>query len=194
MASGAVPVDPVPAATALIVRDGASGTEVVMVRRPPGGMFGDLWVFPGGVVDRADGAGRGEDAAARRAAVRESREEVGMDLDAEKAVFVSRWITPVWSPRRYDTRFYLIPAGDELEPAVTPGEVEEGRWVAAAEALRLHGAGEWEMILPTLEHLRWLDDLGSVEAAARAAGSADDQPYEPLLAEDGSLIARLLPR
>jgi 8-oxo-dGTP pyrophosphatase MutT (NUDIX family) len=193
MATGGVPVDPVPAATALIVRDGAAGIEVVMVRRPPGGMFGDLWVFPGGVVDGVDGSDR--DQAGRRAAVRESLEEVGIELEELDAVFVSRWITPVWAPRRYDTRFYLIPAPGGLEPSVTPGEIEEGRWVGAAEALQLHESGEWEMILPTLEHLRWLNDLGSVGAAAgTAANVADLEPIEPTLAEDGSLIARFLPR
>lgn len=190
-----MPVDPVPAATALIVRDGAAGVEVVMVRRPPGGMFGDLWVFPGGVVDGADANGSDGDVAARHAAVRESQEEVGIELDADDAVFVSRWITPVWAPRRYDTRFYLIPANEGLEPAIAQGELQEGRWVGAGQALRFYAAGEWDMILPTLEHLRWLDDLGSVASAARVASSAgDEEPIEPTLAEDGSLIARLLPR
>ena len=164
-----------------------------MVRRPPGGVFGDLWVFPGGVVDGADGGG--VDQAARRAAVRETREEVGIGLAAADAVFVSRWITPVGTPRRYDTRFYLVPAPGRAEPAVTPGEIEEGRWVAVAEALRLYDKGEWEMILPTLEHLRWLQDLGSVEAAARKAeDAAEEEPIQPVVADDGSLIARRLPR
>ncbi len=45
---------PKPAATVLIVRDGA-GLEVLMVRRSAGMAFGaDAWVFPGGKVASAD--------------------------------------------------------------------------------------------------------------------------------------------
>ncbi len=43
-----------PAATLLLVRDGAAGLEVFMVRRPSTADFGGMYVFPGGKVDAAD--------------------------------------------------------------------------------------------------------------------------------------------
>lgn len=53
----APPVVPRPAATTLIVRDGAAGLEVLMVRRSPNASFmPGAYVFPGGAVDAADGA------------------------------------------------------------------------------------------------------------------------------------------
>ncbi|MGH9042240.1 MAG: NUDIX hydrolase [Acidimicrobiia bacterium] len=44
-----------PAATLMLVRDGADGIEVLMLRRNPAAVFAaDAWVFPGGAVDAAD--------------------------------------------------------------------------------------------------------------------------------------------
>jgi len=51
------PVAPRPAATTLIVRDGAAGLEVLMVRRSLQASFmPGAYVFPGGAVDAADGS------------------------------------------------------------------------------------------------------------------------------------------
>jgi 8-oxo-dGTP pyrophosphatase MutT (NUDIX family) len=52
---GVAPPTPLPAATIALVRDGESGTEVLLLRRPPHSSFApDNWVFPGGRVDAAD--------------------------------------------------------------------------------------------------------------------------------------------
>jgi recombination protein RecT len=98
-----------PAATTLILRDGAPGLEVLMVRRSPQASFmPGAYVFPGGAVDAADGAPEclardDEDAARLRqrigdvlavgdlgaayavAALRECFEECGLWLGADKA-------------------------------------------------------------------------------------------------------------
>ena len=50
-----------PAATVMLVRDGASGVEVFLMERSAHGMFGGLHVFPGGKVDGADHAKRWND-------------------------------------------------------------------------------------------------------------------------------------
>jgi 8-oxo-dGTP pyrophosphatase MutT (NUDIX family) len=42
------------AATVLLLRDGPSGVEVLMVHRHAEMHFGDAWVFPGGKIDAAD--------------------------------------------------------------------------------------------------------------------------------------------
>jgi len=42
----------------MLVRDGGEGVEVFLMQRSAHGMFGGLHVFPGGKVDRADGASR----------------------------------------------------------------------------------------------------------------------------------------
>src|SRR5437764_9958576 len=80
------------AATVILLRGGSSELEVLLVRRTPEARFmGGVWVFPGGAVDEAEGAG---DEAHRAAAVRELHEEAGIALD-DPATLVkfSRWIT-----------------------------------------------------------------------------------------------------
>ena len=50
------PVDAVPAATVVLLRDGAAGPEVLLMRRHrQSGFVPGAWVFPGGRVDPADG-------------------------------------------------------------------------------------------------------------------------------------------
>jgi len=93
-----VPADARPAASLLLLRDGAAGLEVLMLRRAErdGDLRSGACVFPGGVLDARDRAAHGccvggDDAALSRrfgmaegaldyavAAVRESFEEVGL--------------------------------------------------------------------------------------------------------------------
>src|SRR5260221_4220681 len=61
----------VPAATVVLVRDGADGLETLLLRRNSKIAFGGMWVFPGGRIDESDWRGvgaRDELAAAPRAA------------------------------------------------------------------------------------------------------------------------------
>ena len=58
------------AATVVLVRDGATGLECLMLRKTSGQAFGGLWVFPGGRVEEDDGPGYdGARAVARAAAM-----------------------------------------------------------------------------------------------------------------------------
>ncbi len=69
-----------PASTVMLVRDGADGIEVFMLRRTIAAAFaGGAYVFPGGKVDAADGEIE-SDAAYRVAAIREVYEEAGVLL------------------------------------------------------------------------------------------------------------------
>ena len=65
-----------PAATVIVLRDGADGPETLMLRKNSKIAFGGMWVFPGGKVDAEDWDGADDDvAAAANAAVREAAEE-----------------------------------------------------------------------------------------------------------------------
>ena len=71
-------VDPVPAASVILLRDGAQGLEVLMLRRTSKASFGPgAWVFPGGRIDPGDGADPTSMEAARQGAARETMEEAG---------------------------------------------------------------------------------------------------------------------
>src|SRR5512147_768608 len=139
-----------PAATVVLLRDRADGFEVLLVRRNAQLSFhGGAWVFPGGRLDAADyAAGSDTIAAARSAAVREAREEAGLVLTPDALVLVSRWITPVPLPKRFDTWFFAG-LGDDAPVEVDGGEIHEHRWTAVADALAAQRAGEIELPPPT---------------------------------------------
>ena len=147
----------VPAATVVPLREGGAGLEVLLLRRSSRGAFGGMWVFPGGQVDAQDmdagdmdagdtdaGAapGRGVESeirAARRAAVREAKEEADLELDQSSLVTHSFWLPPAEAPRRFATWFFLAPAGGEI--VVDHGEIREHRWLTPSEAMESRDRG-----------------------------------------------------
>jgi 8-oxo-dGTP pyrophosphatase MutT (NUDIX family) len=158
------------AGTAVLVRDSADGgIEVLMIRRPAQGSFADAWVFPGGKVedsDRRDGAEEIDDA--RRAAIRETREEVGLEIDALRPL--SQWHPPAEAPTRIRTWFFVAPAPD-ASPVPSPEEVVEYAWTTPAAALARHATREWTLFPPTWMTLHGLSvavDADAVLAEASA--------------------------
>ena len=55
-------------------------------------------------------------------------------LDARDFTFTGRWLTPPFSPRRFDTWFFLVNCPQKQEPRVAPGELETGEWTTARAA------------------------------------------------------------
>ena len=161
-----------------------------MVRRPPRGFFGGVWVFPGGTVDPGDHLDDDVDLEQgfRRAAVRELAEEVGMVVAVDSLAFVSRWVTPAIFPRRYDTHFYLAPLASIVPLTLAIDELEEAAYITPAAALGAHQAQQWPMVLPTLAHLRWLARFTTIDQALEATTRARFDPVSPAIAADGSLV------
>ena len=104
-----VPVaQPRPAATVVLLRAGAGGPEVLMVRRHRSSSFmADAYVFPGGRVEASDGEG---EAAFPVAAARELAEEANLTVDPATLVPFAHWITPSAEGKRFDARFFVAAA------------------------------------------------------------------------------------
>ncbi|MEM7142323.1 MAG: NUDIX hydrolase [Actinomycetota bacterium] len=178
-------VPALPAASVLIVDD-RPDLHVLIGQRRPGSIFvGGMIVFPGGGVDPGDT----EPAARRRvpaafvpemdaaagaaflhAAIRETEEEVGLDIAGPGPVepgdfpHVGHWITPRDSPRRYDTHFFLARSrGGEVVPDGI--ELTDAWWERPSDVLDRIDAGDLEAILPTIEFLRSLSEYRNVADA-----------------------------
>ena len=162
---GEVPA--IPAATVVVLRDGTSGLETLMLRRNSRIAFGGMWVFPGGRVDDADRTGVDDDVdAARNAAVREAREETALEVDPGAMVLFAHWIPPPIAPKRFATWFFAAGAGTG-EHAIDEGEIVEGEWMTPTTALDRHHEGEIELAPPTWVTLHTLLDLPDVDRALR---------------------------
>ncbi len=165
---------PVAAATVILLRAAGGGIETLMLRRNARLEFaGGMWVFPGGRVDTADRAGLAPDdeiGAARRAAVREAREEAGLVVAPASMLPFSHWTPPSIAPKRFFTWFFIgeAPAGAVV---VDRGEIQDHAWMRPADALRARDAGSIELTPPTwvtlYELSQWTDQQEAL-AATRA--------------------------
>jgi 8-oxo-dGTP pyrophosphatase MutT (NUDIX family) len=183
--SGQTPAVAHPAATVVLLRDGASGCEVLLVRRNAQLSFhGGAWVFPGGRLDPEDYAAAGESndalSAARYAAVREAREEAGVNVALDGLVGFSRWVTPEGLPKRFDTWFFAAPAGAETV-RVDGGEIHEHRWMRPEDALDAQRLGEIELPPPTFVTLTGLGGHQCVEAVVAGLAARPFETYLPRL-------------
>jgi 8-oxo-dGTP pyrophosphatase MutT (NUDIX family) len=167
----------IPAATVVLVRDGATGPEVLMLHRVSKVAFGGMWVFPGGRVDDDDRrSGDDEVAVARRAAAREALEECGLAVDPDDLVPFAHWVPPAITPRRYSTHFFLARAADG-EVVVDGGEIHEHQWLSAREVLDRRDRGEVDLAPPTWVTLHDLAEHDTVEGALAAAAERDPVPH-----------------
>ena len=146
-------------------------------------------MFPGGRVDAEDapsppapgaasreahgaatrlGDNRPPDAALaiHRAALRELREEAGIDLAGPDALApIAHWTTPRFMPRRFSTWFFVADLPPDAEPIFSPDEVAAHRWLTPSAALDQVAAGEIEMWVPTTSVLERLVEIGAEVAA-----------------------------
>jgi 8-oxo-dGTP pyrophosphatase MutT (NUDIX family) len=229
-------VEPRDAASVVLLRDGAAGPEVYLLRRRPTMAFAaGMHVFPGGSVDPRDrdaaehwagpppaewaeafSCDPGLAAALVSAAVRETFEESGVllaahrdgtavtdttgeDWERDRLALIdgklalseflevralvlradllrpwAHWITPEWSTRRFDTRFFLaaLPAGQRTRDV--GGEADRVTWLPVSEAYRGFRDGSLTLMNATASTLR--DLTAHPDVAAALAGPRRIRP------------------
>jgi len=174
-------IEPIPAATVVLARDSAEGIEVLMLRRSSRGAFGGMWVFPGGRVENEDldpDDPSDELGTARRAAVREAKEEADVVVDGDALVTFSHWLPPPFAPKRFSTWFFLAPAPEAIEVAVDNQEIRDHEWLRPAEAIARRDAGEIELAPPTWVTLWRLSGVDTVDEAVTLARRSEPQRFE----------------
>jgi 8-oxo-dGTP pyrophosphatase MutT (NUDIX family) len=172
--------EPVPAATVILVRDGVAGLETLMLRRNSKLVFGGMWVFPGGRVDPKDREGLAADdeiGAARRAAIREAKEEAGVSVELDALVPFSHWTPPAIAPRRFLTWFFLAVAPPS-DVVIDGGEIHEQGWMQPGDALSRRDAQEIELAPPTWVTLHELSSWQCVEEALAAVRGRTPERFE----------------
>ncbi|MEY9993159.1 8-oxo-dGTP pyrophosphatase MutT (NUDIX family) [Streptomyces sp. V4I8] len=113
----------------------------------------------------------------------------GLALRSDLLGAWTRWITPEFEPRRYDTWFFVaaLPEGQRTRNAST--EADRTVWIRPADAAASYDKGELLMMPPTIATLR---QLTPYDSAARALAAAPDRDLTPVLAqarlEDGEIV------
>jgi len=161
-------VEPRPAATVVLAREGPASVEVLMLLRDRNLAFNaGSWVFPGGKIDRQDYAPDRPDLeyqAAINAAIRETREEAGIHIERKHLIHTAHWTTPAHLPRRYSTWFFLCPIFEQVEVTIDDGEIRDYRWVAPSQALEEVEASGFKVPRPTRTTLEDLRPYTSLDA------------------------------
>lgn len=95
----------------------------------------------------------------------------GLCMAVDALHYFAWWITPVVSPTRWTTRFFVaaVPPGQTAEH--DGKEVTDSRWLKPNEALELRLAGEIKMPQPTRRNLDLMANFDSVDALLEWAGS-----------------------
>ena len=93
----------------------------------------------------------------------------GLVLRSDLLEAWSRWITPEFEPRRFDTYFFLAALPEGQVTRDVGGEADDTVWCPPAEA----ADGRFTMLPPTMHTLRELAAAGSIEAALAAAPDRD---------------------
>lgn len=100
----------------------------------------------------------------------------GLTLRSDLLAAWTRWITPEFEPKRYDTWFFVaaLPAGQRTRNAST--EADRTVWIRPADAALGYDEGELLMMPPTVATLRQLQPYGSAAEALEAAAGRDLTP------------------
>lgn len=83
-------------------------------------------------------------------------EHYGLRLDARDFTPVGRWVTPPFSPRRFDTWFFLVNCPRKQEPEIRSGELERGEWIKPHDAYTRWLRAEALVAPPVLHALKTL--------------------------------------
>jgi 8-oxo-dGTP pyrophosphatase MutT (NUDIX family) len=181
------PPTPIPGATVVPLRDGPTGLEVLLVERAAAIAYGGMWAFPGGRVERHDDHPDDpgdEIERARRAAVREAEEEVGLRFPRDDLVPFSHWTGGASPTRRYAAWYFLARAP---EGTVVPDgyETVAHRWISPTEAVARRDRGELAVVAPTWVTLHTLSAAGSVADALALAAERGPVVYLSRTTVDG---------
>jgi 8-oxo-dGTP pyrophosphatase MutT (NUDIX family) len=110
----------------------------------------------------------------------------GLRLAVDRLRYFGHWITPIGSPRRYDTRFFIAvaPAGQEVRH--DNREAIAHAWVRPGEALELCAREAINMRLPTIRTLERFVACSTVaELMAEVASSGAVRALLPRMTRDG---------
>jgi 8-oxo-dGTP pyrophosphatase MutT (NUDIX family) len=133
------------------------------------------------------------DVVARRRSFTDMLADTGMVLRADLLQAWARWITPLGSPRRYDTVFFvaLVPDGQEADAHTT--EAVEALWWHPDEALERWQEDEMRLMAPTARTLQEIAGLGDSAAVLAAARERVIRPIVPVMRRDGDRLVSVLP-
>jgi 8-oxo-dGTP pyrophosphatase MutT (NUDIX family) len=120
----------------------------------------------------------------------------GLVLRTDLLRFWGRWVTPVFEPKRFDTRFFVaeLPQGQVTRDVST--ESDHVVWMRAIDAVTAVDENQIAMLPPTYVTCMEVSELPTASAVLDSAAGRDLNPIQPemVFEEDGSGYLELPPR
>ncbi len=112
-------------------------------------------------------------------------------LRADLLAAWTHWITPVFEPKRFDTRFFVaaLPAGQLTRDVST--ESDRVGWMRPQEAIASVDERRMQMLPPTYVTVMDMAAVTSPEAALEAAAGREIRPMQPTVRfdDDGAVLS-----
>ncbi|MEO8035168.1 MAG: NUDIX hydrolase [Acidobacteriota bacterium] len=105
------------------------------------------------------------------------------EVDFERLVWTSHWITPFGVPKRFDTWFFLALAGPDTTATAEQNEAVDAVWIAPEQALERYRRGEWKMVFPTVRNLEAICGFESAEALLESRRGATIEAIQPVIVD-----------
>jgi 8-oxo-dGTP pyrophosphatase MutT (NUDIX family) len=100
----------------------------------------------------------------------------GLELATDALHYISRWITPAFMPKRFDTRFFVCAAPPGQVALHDDGETIATVWLRAADALDRSRRGELDLLPPTLANLKTVGRFATTAELLDAAATMVEMP------------------
>lgn len=100
----------------------------------------------------------------------------GLRLATDRVAYFAHWITPVESPQRFDTRFFVAVAPENQTGFHDDKETVAHAWLRPQEAIERARSGQYNIIFPTLSNIRALLPFSTTAELMAHASSERDIP------------------
>lgn len=114
-------------------------------------------------------------------------------LRADLLAYRAHWVTPVFEPRRYDTRFFAAAVPEGQVPDARTSEADHADWADPAATVAALDRGEVMMLPPTRVALEELAAAGSVAEVVTHAADVIRVMPELVPLPDGLVLRTPLP-
>ena len=115
-------------------------------------------------------------------------------LSLDRLLPFTRWITPEFQKRRWDTRYIFTEAPSDQEALCDGTETSDAVWLRPADALDAYRAGEHLLAPPTFRVLEEITPFRSVHEAATALRAAGPpRPILPVPLRDAPILTMVYP-
>ncbi len=172
--------DFIPAALLILVAQQPRLQVLIGKRASDQRSFPDHWTFPGGKLDPEDGP-ESELESFLSCALRETAEEVGIVIDVQAKIHDLGWrVTPPFSPKRFETRYFLHALPEAIPLGVLSPELSEAIWIEPAALLQRWQRGQVRLPPPIRGILAELAASGLDLSALKNLENDRDQLYSDL--------------